>query len=120
MHGGKWLRMAQGGKKLVHHPGSYDVEFVVKGCTRDPRLGLELAKLVAHWIRKRGYRFLIRLVEARFEDCIDVVRPLTQEFINASFIIVEGDYETDGMPRLARIHIHVKEDGTLTISEEGA
>ncbi len=70
---------------------SYDLAIVLRKC---PQRIVDVARLVAEEMRSGGYRFLLVLEGPRFEECVDIVRRLTQDFISASFTVVEGrDWE---------------------------
>jgi len=80
----------------------YHVEIVVRNC---PEKVSPLIASIARFIQKGAYRFLIRLEGPRFEDCVDIVLKLTQEFINASFTVIEG--EEAGRDRDKRIVVEL-------------
>lgn len=66
----------------------YDYVIRIDDCSVDPSEVVERMRML---MRRGGTRFLVRVPEGKFVECLDVVRKIHQSFLFISLNVVEGD-----------------------------
>ena len=75
----------------------YHVEIVMKDC---PESIADLKRVIARSLAQKKYRFLIKLEGPSFYECVDLIRSLTQEFLLASFTVVDKRADLEGRDKI--------------------
>ncbi|MCE4613812.1 MAG: hypothetical protein F7C07_08320 [Desulfurococcales archaeon] len=65
----------------------YDYEITINDCSVDTS---EVVDRIRGLMKRGGTRFLVRIPEGSFVECLDVIRRIHQSFLFISLSVVEG------------------------------
>lgn len=92
----------------------FDVELVIKGCP-SPEDSPRILRIIGKWMARGAHKFLFTLETHRFEECLDGLRGVLQEFLPISFTVREG-FEPEAEVRVARVYLLI--DNGVRVEKE--